>query len=183
MGGEMKKLMYLSLISICIMSCYTFENKSINTSFLDYLETSGLELKNVQFYNSQEIKLERPIDKSEFKKINGKLVFANENYYDDVVIKIDTPCILVGKTDETITVRFEEGENKVLTFEKKPANNNCYKLRINESINLEAAKNEVTYGPYTYKVISGLDCYLSIKQAIINRKITEKKIVPGMLVQ
>lgn len=175
----MKALLLIAVI-LLLMSCQTFNNIEINQSLKTKLESYGIDITKVQFFNSSDILLRRPISNEEMKSANGKIVSVNNKFFEEILIKKNTPCILVSATDDELVVQFESGDDKKLHFVKSKKNNDCYKLNIDEIATTGLVNNQIMYGSNKYTLGSSTECYLAIKQATIVNEKKNRKIIHGI---
>jgi hypothetical protein len=73
-------------------------------------------LKQVQFYLSSDIILQRKVGNETSNIKNGKVQIINGELTEEVVIKKGTPGILVNTLDNRIGISFEDNDNQFLMF-------------------------------------------------------------------
>ncbi len=75
------------------------------------------ELKQVQFYLSSDIVIERKLGNETSTIKNGKVRIVNGERIEEVIIKKGTPGILVSNTvDNRLGISFEDGDDRYLMF-------------------------------------------------------------------
>ena len=174
------KILLPMLTLVFLMSCQTFTTIEINQSLKTKLESYGIDITKVQFFNSSDILLRRPISNEEMKSANGKITSVNNKFFEEILIKKDTPCILVSATDDELVVQFESGDDKKLHFVKTKKNNDCYKLNIDEIATTGLVNNQIIYGSNKYTLGSSTECYLAIKQSTVTNEKKNRKIIHGL---
>lgn len=120
----MKKLKHLLVILIMVISSscsVTFTNIVRNE-----LENRSIDLKNVQFYNSQPIALQRELERGEVGIEQGKVKIRNDKKIEIIEISKKTPGICVKAEKNKLYIKFEEGENNLIPFSTSGGNNPYY---------------------------------------------------------
>jgi len=111
----MKKLIiFLSLITI-LSSCKTL------TPFTETIRQKNnltlQDLKNIQFYTSNDILLNREINGSKNQIISGRIKTVNNRQIEEILIPINTSCLVVDTAKNgSIKLSFSDNEEKSLTF-------------------------------------------------------------------
>ncbi len=110
----MKKLILLILLPVLISSC---SNKIIFTSDIQKkLIEKDLDIKKVQFYNSDKIILTRIVPHNAARVADGEIRFENGQYVEEIIIKKETPGICRSVNNIELGISFEQGQNKVVNF-------------------------------------------------------------------
>jgi hypothetical protein len=113
----MKKIILPAILTMLFLSsCYnskipfTYELKS-------KLDSHNLDVRNVQFYNSDRIVIRRVVPLDEAKLNNGEISLENGKTIDEVIINKETPgvCKLAG--NYILGISFEDGNMKTFDFE------------------------------------------------------------------
>ncbi|OHD07173.1 MAG: hypothetical protein A2086_02525 [Spirochaetes bacterium GWD1_27_9] len=165
-----KNIIYFLFILLLfpLFSCFLTFNYSIKQQFKE----ADIDISKVQFYNRYKIQLKRVIKKDEISTVSGTVNFRNGKYYQVIVILNETPCVVDKVDDEknTIYVRFEEGENKILPFKLEE---NIYKFGYNIFPGDDYI-GKIFYDNNEYLVEVGKDSYLVIKaeDKVVERKDT-----------
>jgi hypothetical protein len=178
------KTRYLVLLSITFLlaaSCATkipFTEK-IRTEF-DLTESK---MKQVQFYTSRAIILERS-DEKQVTATTGKegdLVVSSTASSERIVIPANRPCILEKvEEDGSVAIRFELGAGRYLRFKQRP---NATSDRFYLQADWKDGKGELDYGGAVYYAVSGSSsAYLLVKLKQWQRNKRKDRIVKGMKV-
>jgi hypothetical protein len=132
------------LLSSCAVSYAPFTEQMLSEFKLDTKN-----IKNVQFFISDEITLYQLKGPQAVGKEAGTFVKSEQRISEKVVIKAKTPCV-VEKIDKEgfFYVRFESGKDKVLKFKK--ADNFRYYLHTE----IKDKRYVVTYAEQEYIVTS-----------------------------
>lgn len=80
------------------------------------VEGEGLELKDVQFYNSHPITLQRNLSYEETKIASGTISVENGKYIEIIQIKKETPGICENAERSSLDISFEAGDDRFLKF-------------------------------------------------------------------
>ena len=116
------------LVLITLSSC------GYNTVYFDetlqqVLSEHQKEIKTVQFYTSDKIILEREVsDKTEVTVEGGKIRFRDGKYFERIKIKKKTPGVCTYTENNLLAIRFENGENRDITFQVNEDFGNLYRL-------------------------------------------------------
>lgn len=144
-----KKILWIVMLAITFGSC---SNKIIFTnSIKQKLHNKDLNIKEVQFYNSDKIILTRNIPYDEAKVLDGEIKFENGQYVEEIIIKKETPGICRSDKDMELGISFEQGQNKVIYFKLNKITN-CYIIDLEKK-----ASNtyKVIYDSLIYKLSPG----------------------------
>lgn len=113
----MKTKLFLLIFFISLIASSCAPKKIVFTQFMrSKVEGDGLNIKDVQFYNSQDIVLQRNVAYEETKIASGAINFENGKYVEIITIEKETPGVCVNATSNYLDISFEEGENKKLRF-------------------------------------------------------------------
>lgn len=80
------------------------------------IENEGLEIKDVQFYNSHPISLQRNLTYEETKLASGTISVENGKYIEIIQIKKKTPGICENAERGALDIAFEAGDDRFLKF-------------------------------------------------------------------
>lgn len=109
-----KRILFLALVSILGFSC---SSKILFTQDLrQKLESSGIGLDEIQFYNAREITLYSSMKSEQLGVEGGKIKLNSGKEIEEVRIRQETPGVCEGQTGDKVTVAFEPGPGKTLTF-------------------------------------------------------------------
>lgn len=169
------------------------------------LQSNDVDLKKIQYYNSNDIELKRFISKSETKVASGEVQTNQGRYIEIIRIDKNTPGICDSVGDEELFIRFERGEGKVLRFKRDDSVDDHYVLHADEwdpdeidrenIPSLEGSTNYAAVGEneYTGKIQYGGHTYytrnyeekpkLKIKKTETSTTETETREVEGIEVE
>lgn len=145
------------------------------------LESQNIDLKDVQFYNSEKIVLKRVEEQPEEVLINeGAVEVTKGKIIEEIVIKKKTPGICKQVNRYHLNISFEAEEGKYLKFGRKagPMLRDRYRLYAKEW-NVENGK--VTYGDTLYNAgLSAADAHLLVEKNQVYDLIREKRVARGV---
>ena len=140
-------------------------------------------LKNVQFYTSRSIILERDADKQVTATTgrDGELIASREEYSERIVIPANRPCIFESMDEDgSINIRFELGAGRTLKFKQRP---NIATDRFYLHADWKDGRGELDYGGAVYYAVSGSSAaYLEVKLKQWQKKKSKDRVVKGMKV-
>lgn len=111
----MKKFWFIgATLLVLLSSCST--RVPYSTELSNDLDLPEEQLKQVQFYVSQTVVLERKSDKVNTYTQNGSVVVKGDQRADRVVIQQGTPGTVVKKEKDKLFVSFEDDPNRFLVF-------------------------------------------------------------------
>jgi hypothetical protein len=160
-------LFVLSIIGSCATPYAPFREPMLTEFKLD-----SKNIKNVQFYLSDEILLFKVQDQQAAGKQDGTFMKTEGGVSEKVRIKASTPCIVehIDK-DGFFYVRFEEGKDKLLKFKK--TDNNRYNLHTDTVNN----RHQIEYGGEVYFVTTtSLASFLMVKVKKTKNEAVEKRL-------
>jgi hypothetical protein len=111
----MKTWLLLPLVALLWASCASYQPLTEK----DRLQNNWTEkqLKQVQYYLSSDIVIQRKLGNETSTIQNGKVRIVNGERIEEVVIKKGTPGVLVfSSVDNRIGISFEDGDDKFLMF-------------------------------------------------------------------
>lgn len=140
-------------------------------------------LKQVQFYTSRTIILERDDERQTTATTgrDGDLVVSSTSSSERIVIPANRPCIFEKmEEDGTIQIRFELGAGRVLRFKQRP---NVTSDRFYLLADWKGGKGELDYGGAVYYAVSGSSAaYLVVKLKQWKKNKRKDRVVKGMKV-
>jgi len=145
----------------------------------DKYQLSAEDLKSIQFYNSEDIVLNRG-KKSQGDKTTdeGMLTVKDGQYIEQVVIKRGTPCVVekvVGTNKLAVT--FEDGQ-RFLVF-GNPSNNSKGKYTLLAS-EWNGSRGKLSYGEHAYVTNTNADAiYLEFRMKKMQEFDREQRVVKG----
>lgn len=165
-------ILFLFIFSSCTKHIYFTQN------LRNKIENKDLNLKEIQYYLSDKIILQRVMPIDEAKIARGEIKFENGNYIDQIIINKDTPGACESFAVNKIYISFEE--NNTLTFVRN-SYSNFYELLVNKEID---NFNGVVYDSLIYKITAkGENAKLWIKKDEIYRQEVKQRVVKGKLVK
>ncbi len=139
------------------------------------IESYGIDLPDVQFYNSKKIVLERDLSYEETKVASGKIRFENGRFIEKIIIKKRTPGVCENFEDNFVEVSFEQGDNTTLKFMRD--GKNYYRLSALEWKN---RLGKVAYDTTMYFILpGGENALLKVKAEDIYRFEKKERVAPG----
>ena len=158
----MKKLLILSVLMTTI-SLAGFSQKLVpfTTTLQDKFGLTKDDLKQVQFYASEDIVLTKELSGKKNEIVRGKIKTLNNKRIDEIVICAKTPCLVIDTNSKgNLKVSFSESDEKTLTFGNTP--NTTKFVLLAES--WQGRTGTVNYGGEKYQVGGfGYDASLYVK--------------------
>tara|TARA_R110002072_G_scaffold281866_1_gene444544 strand:+ start:428 stop:979 length:552 start_codon:yes stop_codon:yes gene_type:complete len=170
----MKKLLLFSAIAF-LSSC------SINRIYLTVetklqIEKAGLDIKQLQFYNSEEIVLARQLSKGELKVAEGKVRIENGKSIEEIIIPANTPGVCELNDEKTLKVSFDKGDGKSIPFlvERKGdmvTTESYFKIGAKKWIRTSKGQQvgKVDYQGQVYNLVGGANSRLMIDKSVLNK--------------
>ncbi len=127
------------------------------TPFTETLKTtnkwSESELKKIQFYLSEDVKIRRQISDASTEIIRGEIKMENGKQIEEIIIPKGTPGILTSmEGGQKLAIAFENGNEHFLIFGPNEKQQGRYTLRASEWKN---QMGKVKYGGKTYVTSTG----------------------------
>lgn len=181
----MKQFILIAFLGILFTSC------SLNRMFLtvdtkQQIEKAGVDIKQVQFYNSEEIILARQLNKEEIKVAEGKVRIENGKHIEEIIIPVNTPGVCEINDEKTLKVSFDTGDGKSLPFlvERKGdmvVSSSYFKIGAKKWVRTSKGKKigKVDYEGKTYSLVRGADSRLMIDKAVLNRVKRDTHVAKG----
>lgn len=177
----MKKLIFFILGALLITSCAT--KIPYTEKVRDDFDLSDEKLKQVQFYTSRTIILERSGDQETIATTGqkGDLQVSKTSSSERIVIPANRPCIFEKRyEDGAIGIRFEAGDGRILRFKKRP---NTQSDRYYLEADWQGGRGELDYGGMVYHAVSGSSsAYIIIKLKQNQKNKRKDRVVKGMKV-
>ena len=112
----MKRFLYLvCLFPLFLSSCARFAY--FTKSNKESVENSGMQLKNIQFYNDRRLQLRRTVSSEEARLIGGKIRFIDGEYVSIAYLRRFTPGVCEEAPGNKLVIKFENGYDRKFTFE------------------------------------------------------------------
>jgi len=130
----MKLIQFICLLALmsCLFNCsprlspFTQELQEENN-------WSEADLKKIQFYVSQDIRLYRDFQTGQSKIEDGKVRMVNGRKVEEIIISSGTPGVMVlNPKSDRIAISFEDGKGKYLMFGPNPKFGDKYVLLAKE---------------------------------------------------
>ena len=145
------RLGILSSLFLLLMSSCNSGLRYFNQGMVNEYRWSSDEIKRIQFYVSQDIVLWRKLQDEDTVIRNGKIRIEDDSRVEEVVIKKNTPgIVLFIPKQNKFAVSFDSDEH-FLMFGPNPKNRNKYVLLAKD---WDRRMGKVTYGDYVYNTDS-----------------------------
>lgn len=139
------------------------------------VEGDSLEIKDVQFYNSHPITLQRNLTYEETKLASGAINFENGKFIEIIQIKKETPGIVENAEPKSLDIAFEAGDNRFLKF----VLNNEMHYQIS-ALEWRDRFGKVNYDTLTYYIKPGGEkALLKVKNDKIFKLDKNERVAPG----
>lgn len=150
------KLLFGFMLLTTLSCCKVLFTQDIR----DDLVKNNIDLKKIQYYNSQKIVLSRFLSSSETKVTAGEVKLEKGKYIEIIDIKKNTPGVCDSVSEDRLNIKFEAGPNKYITFKKANKYQGYYEMYADEwtkkNIVIPLSSEEdisiVDYDLYTGKV-------------------------------
>jgi len=182
----MKNSFLLLIITLAFSSCsqkvyFTKETK-------EKLEAKGIDLKKIQYYNSEAIVLLREIKEEEVKVAEGKVRFENGKNVEEIIIKRKTPGVFAeANTSDALMIRFEKGEEKFLPFvasKDYSGRKNIYQMGYLDRVNSGGSRMAlVNYDGKKYSIVFGSSAALLIDKSVLVKEDRKTRVAEGVKVK
>ncbi|MCK9290184.1 MAG: hypothetical protein WCR58_07125 [Bacteroidales bacterium] len=174
----MDKLKYSLILLLILTSCSAKKTVIFTRELHQKVIDFGLDLEDIQFYNSHKIVLRRTLSFEQAKVASGKIRFENGQYIESIIIKKNTPGILEHGDDKSLDIAFESGENRQLSFVRNPRDH--YQVSAQEWVK---KMGKVPYDTTVYYILPGGEkSLLKVRQEDIFRFKKKERIVTGRTV-
>jgi hypothetical protein len=142
------------------------------------IESYGIDLKDIQYYNSHKIILQRNLSYEETKVASGKISIENGEFVEIITLKKNTPGVCEIYTPNSLDVSFESGENRKLKF----IQNEDKKYQIS-AIEWKDKFGKVSYDTlYYYIKPGGEKAMLKVKKDNIFKYDKQERVIKGRTV-
>jgi predicted aspartyl protease len=170
----MKKLLFLS--AIVLLSSCSLNRMYLTVSTKQQIEKAGVDIKQVQFYNSEEIVLARQLSKGELKVAEGKVRIENGKNIEEIIIPANTPGVCELNDEKTLKVSFDTGDGKSIPFlvERKgdiATSGSYFKIGAKKWVRTSNGKQigKVDYQGQIYNLVRGANSRLMIDKSVLNK--------------
>ena len=166
----------LLLLAVALLSSCSLNRMYLTVATKQDIEKAGVDIKQVQFYNSEEIVLARQLSKGELKVAEGKVRIENGKSIEEIIIPANTPGICELNDEKTLKVSFDTGDGKSIPFlvERKGdmATSGSY-FKIGAKKWERTARGQqigkVDYQGQIYNLVRGANSRLMIDKSILNK--------------
>ncbi|MGE0636202.1 MAG: hypothetical protein AB7G44_13700 [Bacteroidia bacterium] len=182
----MKNLFLLTIVALALSSCsqkvyFTKETK-------EKLEAKGVDLKKIQYYNSETVVLLREIKDEEIKVAEGKVRIENGKNVEEIIIKRNTPGVFTeANTSNAMMIQFEKGNNKILPFvpsKDYSGRKNIYELGSLDVVNSGGSRLAVVnYDDKKYSIVYGNNAALLIDKSVLVKEERKTRVAEGVKVK
>lgn len=169
-------------------------------------ENNNVDISKIQFYNSDKIVLKRTLSSNDMNVTSGKVILENGKYTEIIKIKKHTRGKCETHNNNDLSISFEVGQNKNLTFSNKFKNrsSNSYELnpdncKIQKKSSIAISSNNknlipiesveknvnfctVIYDGKKYTMELSSMPYLLIKKTQLSKRQVRKRTVKGVKV-
>ena len=181
----MKSISLFAALSIILSSC-SLNRMLLTVDTKQQIEKAGVQLSQVQFYNSEEIVLARQIGKEEIKVAKGKVRIENGKHIEEIIIPANTPGICELHDEKTLKVSFDAGDGKTIPFlvERKGevvVAGSYFKIGAKQWVNTDRGRKigKLDYEGKVYNIVRGADSRLMIDKAVLNRVKRDTHVAKG----
>jgi len=176
----MKNLLILTVAILALSSC----SKNLvpySQNIQDKYNISDAQMKQVQFYTSNDILIFRNISDADTEVISGKIKIQNGREVEEVVIPKGTPGVIVWDDKEKrYGVSFDAQDSQFLTFGPNPKKANRYYLMASE---WNQKIGTIKFNGQEYKTTPrSADVYLMVDLKKIDRVDVDRKVLKGRTV-
>ena len=166
----------LLLLAVALLSSCSLNRMYLTVATKQDIEKAGVDIKQVQFYNSEEIVLARQLSKGELKVAEGKVRIENGKSIEEIITPANTPGICELNDEKTLKVSFDTGDGKSIPFlvERKGdmATSGSY-FKIGAKKWERTARGQqigkVDYQGQIYNLVRGANSRLMIDKSILNK--------------
>lgn len=181
----MKSLSLATLIVFTLSSC-SLNRMLLTVDTKQQIEKAGVDIKEVQFYNSEEIILARQLNKEELKVAEGKVRIENGKNIDEIIIPANTPGICELNDEKTLKVSFDAGDGKTIPFlvERKGdvvTSGSYFKIGAKKWVRTNRGRKvgKLDYEGQVYNIVRGAESRLMIDKAVLNRVKRDTRVAKG----
>lgn len=171
----LKKLIIAFFVVNTILLSGCSRNILFTHAMRQKIHQDGLDIKEVQFYNSRKFVLQRNLSYEETKIAQGEIRFENGKFIELIEIKKNTPGICESDDSKSLDISFEQGENRKLKFIVNPKTN--YQIT---ALEWKDKFGKVNYDTLTYYIAPGGDkTLLKVRKDYIYKIDKKHRVAPG----
>lgn len=173
----MKNILLLAVLLLSLSACKTL------IPFTDDLRSDNgwgdKELKQIQYYNSETIVLQRQLNSNETGIVSGKIKMIDGKQVEEIIIRQGTPGVVSAIPDgNRLAISFEIGDDHYLTFGIDQKRGGRYYLRLKDFEQNKFAL--VTYHGQTYNIgPQSLTAYLQVNLKKVNKLQKSLRVAKG----
>lgn len=182
----MNKFTFIFLSAITLLSSCSVNRMYFTVDTRQQIEKAGVDVSQVQFYNSEEIVLARQISQEEIKVAEGKVRIENGRNIEEIIIPANTPGICELKDEKTLKISFDAGDGKTIPFlvERKGdmvVPNSYFKIGAKEWQRTDRGTKvgKLDYQGNVYTIVRGAESRLMIDKAVLNRVNRDVHVAKG----
>ena len=181
----MKSISVFIAVAIALSSC-SLNRMYFTVASKQEIEKAGVDLTQVQFYNSEEIILARQISKEEVKVAEGKVRVENGRNIEEIIIPANTPGVCELHDEKTLKISFETGDGRSIPFLVERQNDivvsgSYFKIGAKEWVRSDRGRRigKVDYAGQVYNLVRGADSRLMIDKAVLNKVERKTHVAKG----
>ncbi len=166
----------LPLAAVILLSSCSINRMYLTVDTKQQIEKAGVDIKQVQFYNSEEIVLARQLNKGELKVAEGKVRIENGQSIEEIIIPANTPGICELNDEKTLKVSFDTGDGKSIPFlvERKgdmATSGSYFKIGAKQWVRTSRGEQvgKVDYQGQIYNLVRGMNSRLMIDKSVLNK--------------
>ncbi len=172
----MRKLfIFIPVLVLLVLSSSCSKTMLFTQTMRHQLNDHGVDLRDVQFYNSRKFILQRNLSYEEARVAQGKISFENGQFIEQIIIKKNTPGVCEEIEPNSLLVSFEDGYNRNIRF------------MINERENYQISAldwrnrfGRVSYDTtYYYIVPGGERTLLKVKKEDVTKIDQQQRVAAG----
>lgn len=172
------KLIKLVIFNILLLTACSPKTIYFTQQTRAKIESSGINLKDIQYYNSHQIILQRNLSYEETKVASGKISIENGEFVEIITLNKKTPGVCESYTSNALDVSFENGENRKLRFIMNQEKN--YQI---SAIEWKNKFGKVSYDTLTYYIKPGGEkALLKVKKDNIFVYDKKERVIEGRTV-
>ncbi|MDA3944768.1 MAG: hypothetical protein PF694_14640 [Bacteroidetes bacterium] len=175
MKKQLWQLKWMIVFAMVLFSSCSPKTIYFTQEIRNKVEEQGLDLRDVQFYNSHPITLQRNLTYEETKLASGTINFENGRYIEIIQIKKETPGICEQVEPKSLDITFEAGDNRRLKFVMNPRKN--YQI---SALEWRDRLGKVNYDTLTYYIKPGGEkALLKVKNDKIFKLDKKERVATG----
>ena len=171
----MKNLMLFLCFATLLSSC---KNLVPYTDAIRQRHSWGeQELKQIQFYTSDPIVLQRKITEGGTEIISGKIKMVNGEKVEEIIIKEKTPGLLVREASGKFSISFEKSDDYFISFGQNPNMQGRYSIAFS---GLKNKVGRINYnGKEYYTAPESVEAILLVDLRKIDKSEVNQRVASG----